>query len=80
MFLKHVPTDDLIEVIDLTDVINSHSPTILARSHSGEVIQRPEHFLKTELAFPSGEPLPLCWVESHATEPAAETHNAYHAV
>ena len=72
MFLKHVPTNDLIEVIDLTDVINSHSPTILARSHSGEVIQRPENFLKTELAFPSGEPLPLCWFTSHEHEHAAE--------
>ena len=68
MFLKHVPTDDLVEVMDLTDVINPHSPTILARSHSGEVIQRPDHFLKTELAFPSGEPLPVCWVDSHFYE------------
>ena len=68
MFLKHVPTDDLIEVMDLTDVINPHSPTILARSHSGDVIQRPENFLKTELAFPSGEPLPVCWVDSHFYE------------
>jgi len=27
------------------------------------VIQRPENFLKTELAFPSGERLPLCWTD-----------------
>jgi len=63
MFLKHVPTNDLVEVIDLPDVINPHSPTIRARSHAGEVIQRPENFLKKELVFPSGEPLPLCWVD-----------------
>ncbi len=68
MFLKHVPTNDLVEVIDLPDVINPNSPTIRARSHAGEVIQRPENFLKTELVFPSGEPLPLCWVDVHYSE------------
>ena len=70
MFLKHVPTDDLIEVIDLTDVINPRSPTILARSHAGEVIQRPENFLKSELAFPSGELLPICWIDPYYQENA----------
>ena len=79
MFLKHVPTNDLVEVIDLTDVINPHSPTILARSHSGDVIQRPENFLKTELAFPSGESLPVCWSEDHAHEQTAEMCQAYSA-
>lgn len=71
MFLKHLPTNDLVEVIDLTDVINPHSPTILARSHAGEVIQRPENFLKTDLAFPSGESLPLCWVDGQYREHVA---------
>jgi len=65
MFLKYMPTGDLVEVIDLPDVINPGSSTIRARSYSGEIIQRPENFLKTELAFPSGEPLPVCWVDRH---------------
>ena len=68
MFLKHVPSGDLVEVIDLPDVINPNSPTIRARSHSGDVIQRPENFLKTELAVPSGESLPRCWVDGHYRE------------
>lgn len=68
MFLKHTPTGDLVEVIDLPDVINPTSSTIRARAHTGEVIQRPENFLKSELAFPSGEPLPLCWMDSHYYE------------
>jgi hypothetical protein len=71
MFLRHVPTGDLVEVIDLPDVINPSSPTIRARTHIGEIIHRPENFLKTELAFPSGEPLPICWVDSHYFEHAA---------
>ena len=76
MFLKHVPTDDLVEVIDLTDVINPHSPTILARSHAGEVIQRPENFLKRELAFPSGEALPRCWIDNQYQESSEEMYRA----
>lgn len=71
MFLKHVPTSDLVEVIDLQDVINPGSQTIRARSHAGEIIQRPENFLKSELAFPSGEALPKCWSDAHFFEHAA---------
>ncbi len=71
MYLKHVPTGDMVEVVDLTDVINSASPTIRARSYAGEVVNRPENFLKTELIFPSGESLPLCWLDSHYNEHAA---------
>lgn len=71
MFLKHVPTGDLVEVVDLQDVINPNSATIRARSHSGDIIQRPENFLKAEIIFPSGEPLPQCWVDAHYFENAA---------
>ena len=71
MFLKHVPTGDLVEVIDLPGVINPCSPVIKARCHTGEVVHRPENFLKTELVFPSGEPLPLCWVDRKFYEHAA---------
>lgn len=71
MFLKHVPSGDLIEVIDLPDVINPNSPTIRARAYTDESIQRAENFLKTELVFQSGEALPACWVDSHYNEHVA---------
>ncbi len=71
MFLKHVPSDELVEVIDLPDVINPNTPTIRARAHTGEIIQRPENFLKSELAFPSGEALPKCWIDVHYYEHVA---------
>lgn len=71
MYLKHVPSGDLIEIIDLPDVINPASPTIRARSYTDENIRRAENFLKTELAFPSGESLPLCWIDSRYNEHAA---------
>ena len=71
MFLRQVSTGDLVEVVDLTDVIDPYSATIRARVHMGEVIHRPEVFLKTELAFPSGESLPLCWVDGQYQNHAA---------
>lgn len=71
MYLKHIPTGDLVEVLDLTDVINPTSPNIRARSYAGDVVHQPEYFLKSELQFPSGEPLPLCWSDGHYNEHVA---------
>jgi len=33
------------------------------RLHAGEEIQDPASIAKNELVFPSGEALPLCWLE-----------------
>ena len=68
MFLKHVPTDDLVEVLDLSDVANPRSQTVRARSYDRVLIERTRNYLKTELAFPSGEPLPECWLSIHYHE------------
>lgn len=71
MFLKQAATGELVEVVDLTDVINPFSSTIRARVHTGSSIRRPDTFLKTELSFPSGEPLPRCWTDGHYREHVA---------
>ena len=71
MYLKHTPSGDLVEVIDLQDVINPHSPTVRARIYCDEVIRRAENILKSELVFPSGESLPLCWSDGAFTATAA---------
>ncbi len=63
MYLKHVPSNELIEVIDLQDVINPFSSSVLARSYRNDQQQRAEHYPKNELVFPSGESLPLCWTK-----------------
>ncbi len=68
MYLKHVTTGDLIEVIDLQDVINPYSTTVLARGFKDEWVQRAEKYLKSELAFPSGEELPGCWTKKEFHE------------
>jgi len=65
MYLMHQPSGELVEVISLPDMINPNATTIRARAFTEDVIQRAENFLKTEMAFPSGERLPLCWIDSH---------------
>ena len=71
MFLKYKPTEDLVEVMSLPDVTNPCCPTIRARSYEGDSIQRPRKYLKTDLAFPSGEPLPECWLMTSQQQHAA---------
>jgi hypothetical protein len=73
MFLKHTPTGDLIEVIDLPDVIDPFSATVRGRQQAGEDTMDIDEFEKTDLVFPSGEPLPLCWRDSHYRKKEAST-------
>jgi hypothetical protein len=63
MYLKHIPSEELVEVIDLQDVVNPFSSSVLARSYKGDKQQRAERYPKGELVFPSGEALPLCWTQ-----------------
>jgi len=63
MYLKYIPTNDLVEVIDLQDVINPYATTVLARVYSDERGQRTDRYPKSDLTFPSGEALPQCWTE-----------------
>ena len=63
VYLKHVPSSELVEVIDLQDVINPASTTVLARSYRNDMQQRAERYPKIELVFPSGEALPACWIK-----------------
>lgn len=68
MFLKEKHTGDLIEVLTMQDLYNPCQTEITGQYHAGEEMQDPETFLKSELMFPSGEPLPVCWTDSHYQE------------
>lgn len=65
MFLKHKTNGDLVEVLDLNALFDPTAAAINGRFHSGEEIQEPSSFNKTDLIFPSGEALPKCWVDAH---------------
>ncbi len=68
MFLRHIPSGDLVEVLDTTVLFDPFLGEVPARFHAGEEMPEPAVFPKSELAFPSGEPLPRCWVDPRYRE------------
>jgi hypothetical protein len=68
MFLYHKSANCLVEILEVQDLWNSSVPMVMGRFHAGEELQDPELFTKSHLMFPSGEPLPLCWLDSHYRE------------
>lgn len=68
MFLKRKDNDDMIEIIDLETLADPALPSVTGRQHAGEEMQDEESFEKEDLVFPSGEPLPRCWLDLHWRE------------
>ncbi|HSH27741.1 MAG TPA: acetyltransferase [Wenzhouxiangella sp.] len=68
MFLKRKDNDDMIEIIDVDTLADPSLPSVMGRSHAGEEMQDEESFEKEDLVFPSGEPLPRCWIDLHWRE------------
>ncbi len=65
MYLKHKQSGDLVEVMDMSAMIDPCSAALPGRIHAGEEMQEPATFKKGELEFPSGEVLPRCWLDPH---------------
>lgn len=65
MYLKDHATGDAVEILDVTALINPSHDTVRGRFHFGEELQDPAEFKKRLLTFPSGEPLPRCWLDPH---------------
>lgn len=63
MFLQHKPSGDLIEIMNPENLYDPCQHQIMGRFHAGEEMQEPEIFLKADLIFPSGEALPICWLD-----------------
>ncbi len=63
MYLKHIQSGDLVEVIDLAAMFDPFADVIEGRTHAGEELQEPAAFPKLGLMFPSGEQLPRCWID-----------------
>ncbi|MGD8378673.1 MAG: acetyltransferase [Gammaproteobacteria bacterium] len=68
MFLKHVSSGHLVEVLDLQALFDPHKAQVTGRFNVGEDLPEPEHFKKARLVFPSGEDLPRCWCDPHYRE------------
>ncbi|MFA7095687.1 MAG: acetyltransferase [Gammaproteobacteria bacterium] len=65
MYLRHKPSGDLVEVMDLAALFDPNKDAIVGRFHAGEELQDPAPFAKSDLIFPSGEALPRCWLDVH---------------
>ncbi|HFE32101.1 MAG TPA: acetyltransferase [Gammaproteobacteria bacterium] len=65
MFLKDKATGDLVEVLNTNTLVDPCRAEVQGRFHAGEEMQEPREFAKADLVFPSGEPLPRCWVDPH---------------
>jgi len=65
MFLKRRDNDDMIEILDAEALADPAQPSVVGRQHAGEEMQEEESFEKEDLAFPSGEDLPRCWMDLH---------------
>lgn len=63
MYLKHMRSGDLVEVIELPALFDPCAASIRGRIHAGEELQDPADFAKSDLVFPSGEGLPRCWLD-----------------
>jgi len=70
MFLKQQATGDLVEVLSLSDLFDPSQVHLSGRVHVGEEMQEATQFEKSALVFPSGEPLPKCWVDAHYRDDA----------
>ena len=64
MYLMQKNSERLVEVLSVADLFNPNHKEIVGRFHAGEELQDAEKFLKAQMQFPSGEPLPLCWLDS----------------
>ena len=62
MFLKQKSSGYLVELVSLDNMYDPCRDKVTGKVHAGEEMQDPETFLKSDLIFPSGESLPLCWL------------------
>ncbi|MGH8502465.1 MAG: acetyltransferase [Gammaproteobacteria bacterium] len=65
MLLKMIEGDHLIEVLRLNELLDPTQATFTGRLNIGEEMPEPEKFDKIRVCFPSGEPLPRCWLDVH---------------
>ena len=68
MYLKHLQSGDLVEVLDLASLFDPFRGEVAGRYHAGDEMQDAVAFKKSDLVFPSAEPLPRCWTDPRYKE------------
>ncbi|MCS7469280.1 acetyltransferase [Stieleria sp. ICT_E10.1] len=63
MFLKENQSEDLVRISHIDQLLSPLESEVLARRQAGEEEQDECQFAKSDLVFPSGEPLPRCWID-----------------
>ena len=64
MLLQNKDNGTLVEILDIQEVISPAHAEIMVRVQDGQEEQDPESVQKQSLIFPSGESLPLCWIDA----------------
>lgn len=65
MFLRDKSSGDLVEVLDVKTLIDPNQESVMVSRHAGEEKGDPVSTGKSSLTFPSGESLPVCWLDPH---------------
>lgn len=73
MLLRAKSTGDLIEVKFIEKLLSPFEQAVEGRNQAGQEEQDTKSFKKSELTFPTGEPLPRCWVDSAYEADRVET-------
>jgi hypothetical protein len=63
MFLQDKRNEDMVEILDTAQLFDPNQDAVKGRYHAGEEMPEPQSFAKSDLRFPSGEPLPRCWLD-----------------
>lgn len=63
MYLKDRKSGDMVEILTMKDLFDPFREKVVGRFHAGEEMQDPAYFMKADLAFPSDEALPRCWMD-----------------
>jgi hypothetical protein len=61
MYMKDKRSGDLVEVLEISALIDPNASSVMGRFHAGEELPEKQSFAKNTLLFPSGEALPRCW-------------------
>lgn len=72
MFLQDKESGTLVKILDIEALFSPLENAVSGQIQAGEEEQDPEPFEKEALIFPSGESLPLCWLDAnykHAIAP-----------